>query len=170
METYGYVYIPKRWELPNSQAMVSLFWNKMGAFAREASGIWISRQLSVTTLQKNKGVRTEIMIATSMSISTAVAWAGKWSDISIEFWICFTPDLFLINVNSFWDTFKMSNKTPSNWIGDNYIRHSGFLPVADANDVIMLFPQVIDISNQVNLVMITKFVSFKGWGNLQGLS
>ena len=49
----------------------------MGAFAREASGIWISRQLSVTTLQKNKGVRTEIMIATSMSISTAVAWAGK---------------------------------------------------------------------------------------------
>ena len=56
----------------------------------------------------------------------------------------------------------MSNKTPSNWIGDNYIRHSGFLPVADANDVIMLFPQVIDISNQVNLVMITKYVSFKG--------
>ena len=30
----------------------------------------------------------------------------------------------------------------SNWIGDNYIRHSGFLPLADANDVIMLFPQV----------------------------
>ena len=30
-----------------------------------------------TTLQKCEGVRTEIMSATSMSISTAVAWAGK---------------------------------------------------------------------------------------------
>ena len=54
----------------------------------------------------------------------------------------------------------MSKQIPSNWIGDNYIRHSGFLPVADANDVIMLFPQVIDISNQVNLVTIRKIWIF----------
>ena len=39
-----------------------------------------------------------------------------------------------------WWTFSYFSN--SNWIGDNYIRHSGFLPLADANDVILLFPQV----------------------------
>merc|ERR1711962_258399 len=38
----------------------------------------------------------------------------------------------------------------SNWIGDNYIRHSGFLPVADANDVIMLFPQIHPLNSAGN--------------------
>merc|ERR1712215_486750 len=30
----------------------------------------------------------------------------------------------------------------SGWIGDNYIQHNGFLSVAEANDVIMIFPQI----------------------------
>jgi len=38
----------------------------------------------------------------------------------------------------------------SNWIGDNYIRHSGFLPLADANNVIVLFPQIHPLNSAGN--------------------
>jgi len=38
----------------------------------------------------------------------------------------------------------------SNWIGDNYIRNSGFLPIADANDVIILFPQIHPLNTAGN--------------------
>ena len=31
--------------------------------------------------------------------------------------------------------------TPSGWIGDSFIRNSGFLEVADTRDVILVFPQ-----------------------------
>ena len=30
----------------------------------------------------------------------------------------------------------------SGWIGDNVVRNSGFLSIAEANDVIVVFPQV----------------------------
>ena len=28
------------------------------------------------------------------------------------------------------------------WISDNYVQKSGFLPLADTNDIVMMFPQV----------------------------
>ena len=50
--------------------------------------------------------------ATSTCTSTAAAWAGGGH-----------------------------RHHPSGWIGDSFIRNSGFLAVADASDMILLFPQ-----------------------------
>ena len=38
------------------------------------------------------------------------------------------------------------------WISDNYVQKSGFLPLADTNDIVMMFPQVklIIISIKIN--------------------
>ena len=104
----------------------------------------------------------ELTSVTFMSTFMVVGWEGKhpiylftskcnittfsWATI---IWISCKPNVIfktelLQNLTKIIDIFDghFSYFSNSNWIGDNYIRHSGFLPLADANDVILLFPQV----------------------------
>ena len=44
------------------------------------------------------------------------------------------------------------------WLGDGYIQRTGFLPLAEQNDIVMLFPQVNYTTYLVNYT-----TKFQGW-------